>query len=234
MIEDYINQIICGDCLEVMKGIPDNSVDLVVTDPPYKIVVNKRNKGTGFYKKTNHLANINESFGSDFKPLNFLNIAINKSKNGILVWCSQSLLLEYINFAIHNKLKWDLMFWHKINSCPNHYNHLMVDTEYCVKIYPRGAYFNNGLEYIDYHKYFLESVQHIKGHPTPKPLNIIKKQIELFSKKDDIILDPFLGSGTTAVACKELGRKYIGIEISEEYCDIARRRISAIPETLFV
>jgi site-specific DNA-methyltransferase (adenine-specific) len=218
---------------EVMKGIPDKSIDLVLTDPPYKIVVNRMGDGTGFYKKTNHLAKIDESFGSDFEPLDFLNIVINKSKNGLLVWSSQSLLLDYINFAINNKLKWDLMFWHKINCCPNHYNHLMVDTEYCIRIYPRGAYFNNNLKYIDYHKYFIEPVQHIKGHPTPKPMNIIKKQIELFSKKEDIILDLFLGSGTLAVACKELGRRYIGIEISPEYCEIARNRVKAISESLF-
>jgi len=57
--------------------------------------------------------------------------------------------------------------------------------------------------------------------------------ISKFSKKDDIILDPFIGSGTTGVACKELGRRYIGIEMNPEYCEIARRRIKAIPELLF-
>jgi len=71
-------------------------------------------------------------------------------------------------------------------------------------------------------------------HPTQKPLKLIKYIIRKYTKKDDIILDPFLGSGTTAVACKELGRRYIGIEISEKYCEIAKNRIKAIPELLFV
>jgi len=70
-------------------------------------------------------------------------------------------------------------------------------------------------------------------HPTQKPLELVKKIIKISSNESDIILDPFLGSGTTVVACKELGRKYIGIEINPKYCEIARRRIRAIPELLF-
>ena len=77
----------------------------------------------------------------------------------------------------------------------------------------------------------------IKGykpnHPSPKPIDFMNKIIIRFTKENDIILDPFLGSGTTAVACKELGRNYIGIEISPGYCEIARNRIKSIPELLF-
>jgi len=89
-------KVICGDCFEVMKQIPDNSIDLVLTDPPYILDANKRNKGSGFYQKTNHLANINESFGTNFNPLNFLRVIINKSKNGVIIWCSQKQLYIYI------------------------------------------------------------------------------------------------------------------------------------------
>src|SRR3990167_10447642 len=62
-------------------------------------------------------------------------------------------------------------------------------------------------------------------HPTEKPQDIIAKMIDSFSDPDHIILDPFLGSGTTAVAAKQLGRKFIGIEISKKYCEIARQRL---------
>ena len=64
-------------------------------------------------------------------------------------------------------------------------------------------------------------------HPTQKPIFVIKNLIERFSEPKDIILDSFLGSGTTGVACEKLGRRWIGIEISEKYCEIAKKRIRA-------
>jgi site-specific DNA-methyltransferase (adenine-specific)/modification methylase len=70
-------------------------------------------------------------------------------------------------------------------------------------------------------------------HPTQKPIKLIKHLLQIHSNKNDLVLDPFLGSGTTAVACKELGRRYIGIEINPEYCEIARNRLKAISEPLF-
>ena len=63
------------------------------------------------------------------------------------------------------------------------------------------------------------------NHPTTKPLGLIKDLIYFYSNKNDLVLDPFLGSGTTAVACERLNRRWIGIEISEEYCKIAKERI---------
>ena len=71
------------------------------------------------------------------------------------------------------------------------------------------------------------------GHPCPKPISWAKWLIERACPKDGLVLDPFLGSGTTVVACKELGRKYIGIEINPEYCKIAERRLFNTQESLF-
>lgn len=73
-----------------------------------------------------------------------------------------------------------------------------------------------------------------KVHPTEKPLKLFKHFIEVSSNEGDIVFDPFLGSGTTAVGAKELKRKYIGIEISEEYCRIAQDRVDNVPQPLFV
>ena len=65
-------------------------------------------------------------------------------------------------------------------------------------------------------------------HPTQKPLKLIKKLIEISSKENDIVLDPFFGLGTTAVACKELGRRFIGIELESKYCKAAEERLKLI------
>jgi len=72
-----------------------------------------------------------------------------------------------------------------------------------------------------------------ENHPTQKPLLLIQKLIQIHSNKGDIVLDPFIGSGTTAVAAKMLKRNFIGIEISKKYCEIARHRISATTSPLF-
>lgn len=71
-------------------------------------------------------------------------------------------------------------------------------------------------------------------HPTVKPIKLCEYLVRLITPAGGIVLDPFAGSGSTCIACKKLGYKYIGIEISEEYCEIARKRISAIPDTLFI
>ena len=71
-------------------------------------------------------------------------------------------------------------------------------------------------------------------HPTQKPLPLFKWILEKYSQPNDVILDPFLGSGTTAVACLELNRHFIGIELSPEYCEIAKKRIKEIqPQLVF-
>jgi len=79
----------------------------------------------------------------------------------------------------------------------------------------------------------LKFKKYIGEVPTEKPIRLFELLIKQSSNEGDVILDPFIGSGTTAVACKELNRNYIGIEINPEYCKIARRRVNATPEPLF-
>jgi DNA modification methylase len=73
----------------------------------------------------------------------------------------------------------------------------------------------------------------IDEHPTQKPVELMKRLIKIHSKSNDLILDPFLGGGTTAVACKQLGRRFIGIEIREKYCEIARKKLEYTEKPLF-
>jgi site-specific DNA-methyltransferase (adenine-specific) len=136
------------------------------------------------------------------------------------------LLTTYIAWATENGYSWELLFWHKSNPMPYKMNTYLKDTEYMVRIYATGATFNNDLEYNHYKTYFLESTQHNNGHPTPKPIKTIVTPIVISSKPGDIILDPFMGSGTTAVAAIETGRQFIGFELSQEYCQIAEKRIA--------
>ena len=127
--------------------------------------------------------------------------------------------------------------WHKTNPVPSFRKVNYLSACEFIWIGSKGKFKTfNFKQQKEMHNFYETSNKSCYGktdHPTEKPISLMRHLLEIHSNKDDIILDPFLGSGTTAVACKELGRRYIGIEISPEYCEIAKRRIRAIPELLF-
>lgn len=215
-----------GDCLELMKEIPDKSIDLVITDPPYKF----ENQGGGFYAKNkstqrvylDSLKNIN---CCEFNPYEFLNLLKPKMKKFYgYFFCNKTLIEDYIKFARDNKYNFDVLVMAKSNPIPSFNNHHLSDLEYIILIREKGTYFSKHKEIDDFRKYYLTSCK--KGvHPAEKPIELLKKFVRVSSKEDDIILDCFMGSGTTGVACKELNRNFIGIELDETYFNIAKERI---------
>ena len=228
-VYDYIE---CGDCLDRMKQIPDNSVDLVVTDPPYVI----GNKGGGLYTQPDkqyvkELENIKDGFSE--KILDELCRVMKKIN--IYIWCSQKQLFPLIKYFVEGKkCNFNLITWHKSNPIPACGNKYLSDTEYCllfrekgVKIYgsfdTKFTYYVTPLNSKDKKQY---------NHPTIKPLNIIKNLIVNSSNEGDIVLDPFMGSGTTMVACIQTNRHYIGFDISKEYFDIACKRLDEVEDTI--
>lgn len=120
--------------------------------------------------------------------------------------------------------------WCKTNPIPFGANNFLADKEYCYCFYESGVKFNDGWE----HKatYYCSSInkadKDLFEHPTIKPLEMVKNHILNSTQPNDIVLDCFLGSGTTAVACKELGRQYIGFEINKKYYDIACDRLKGV------
>lgn len=221
-----------GDCLELMKDIPDKSIDLVVIDPPYDFMskhYGKSYSGSGAFgslgrtyhrelESNNIITGINEDVLQEL-------IRVMKKVN-IYIWCSKEQILKYINFFKNYNM--DLLTWHKTNPVPTCNNKYLSDTEYIlffreksVKIY--GTYATKKKYYITPTN--KEDKKSYK-HPTIKPVDIIENLIINSSKENDVVLDCFMGSGTTGVACKKLNRNFIGIELSEEYYNIAVRRIN--------
>jgi len=227
--EDFVNKIICGDCLSVMKEMPDKCVGLIVTDPPYEFI-NKSPQGGGFMINSNkkHFERIFNSFGMSFNPIEFLKeIKRLMKKINCYIFTNRNLLYEYISFAKENNYIYEIMVWLKPNPVPCNKNHYLHDKEYCVFLREKSVYFNSNLGYENYFTYFIYPIgKKTTQHPTEKPLNLIRQYIKISSKDNNIILDPFLGSGTTAVACKLLHRNFIGIEINPEYCKIAEERLA--------
>lgn len=143
-------------------------------------------------------------------------------------FCSQKQIpILYKYFVENKKCNWNLLCWHKTNPIPACGNKYLSDSEYImffrekgVKIY--GSYDSKFTYYIS--KSNMEDKRKFK-HPTIKPLDIVKNLIINSSNENDLILDPYMGSGTTGVACRELKRDFIGCEINKEYFDIAKKRV---------
>ncbi|MEK6881710.1 MAG: site-specific DNA-methyltransferase [Nanoarchaeota archaeon] len=246
-LQKDLNKIICGDAIEELKKIPDESIDLVLTDPPYNCGKSNFKIQEKSYKR------INQSWDTmnkeEYKKLiinTFLECKRVLKYGGTVlttgmfhnafdthVWLRDDVRLNFRNFIT----------WFKPNAMPIKFAYMIGLYAYsCEYInyftkgktktfnYKLAKELNKGLQQRDLLVYKVYT--DIKsGHPSQKPLSLWSYLIKIHSNKGDMILDPFLGSGTTAVAAKMLGRNYIGIEKSEEYCKIAEQRLSQ--QTLF-
>lgn len=239
----YIKQ---GDCLELMKEIKDNSIDLIVTDPPYLISRETNFDKGGGWNDTSDLRCSKTppkyDFGDwDKKELDLDTIfsecyRILKPRASIICFYDIWKITDLKNSAEKAKFKqFRLCKWEKTNPVPvnSKLNYLTNATEYFMTAvkgsnptfhseYDRGVY-----------SFPICSGTERTIHPTQKPLNLMLEIIKKHSNVNDIILDPFMGSGTTGVACRELNRDFIGFEINDEYFQIAENRINSIQESLF-
>ncbi len=188
------NEIICGDCLEVMKDWPDNCVDLVLTDPPYGIGI------------------ANNPFRQKYEKSDWDNRPMGKEQADEILRVGQEQIIWGGNY-FDLRPSQGFLVWDKCQ--PFTFSSAMVEMAWCSKHSPAKIFRQRVTEYA-------------KMHPTQKPLNLMVWCIEHNSQPNDLILDPFCGSGTTCVAAKMLGRRYIGIDISPEYCQIARQRLEAV------
>ena len=234
-MEYKLNNIYNEDSYKAIKDIPDNSVDLIIIDPPYEIDSTKGGTNSELAKS---IQNMNKQLESKRETIaNGIDDKILKdllriqTKTNIYIWCNHKQLIKYLDFFVtKNECKFDILIWEKTNATPLFFNKYMTDKEYCL-YFRKGGYcnpksydyahtvFRQQLNFEDKKKY---------GHPTIKPLNIIKTLISNSSKEGDVVADFFLGSGTTCVAAKELGRQYIGFEIDEEYYNIAKNRLNGV------
>lgn len=225
------------DCLEVLKNLETQSIDLVVTDPPYEISqINgggSINKAKKLNKSLNELKKAEITDGYAFTEINTELVRVMKKIN-IYIWCNKFQIPKYFDFYV-NVLgcKFDIICWHKTNALPTYKNKYLSDTEYCL-YFRKGGYCDpsqteKDKRYENAKTYYLaplnQTDKKLFGHPTIKPLDITERFIKNSSKEGETVLDCFMGSGTTGVACRKLNRDFIGCEINKEYFDVARGRI---------
>ena len=226
-----LNNIYLGDCYELIKQIPDKSVDLIYTDPPYEM-----QSGGGGHSalsqrilKTNYVDLDKIRNGIDYSILDEFCRVLKKIY--VYIWCSKDQILPYMKYFIDGKkCLFDILFWGKTNPTPASNNLFLNNVEYLLVFRDKGTYYAKGYELKS--KYYISPLNvSDKGdyeHPTIKPLELVKRHILNSSAEGGVILDPFLGSGTTCVAAKELGRQYLGFEINETYYKIAKDRLNGI------
>jgi DNA modification methylase len=209
-----INQIICGDCLEVMKDWPDRCVDLVLTDIPYG-EVNRTSNGLRVLDKAD--ADVETFALEDFTP----EIA-RISSGSVYVFCGTE-QVSYIRAGfVTAGMSTRLGFWEKTNPSPMNGQYIWLSgVECCVFGKWPGAVFNEHCA----NPVWRAATERQKLHRTQKPLALMTRLLAASTIPEAIVLDPTCGSGTTCVAAKQLGRRYIGIDISPEYCEIARNRL---------
>lgn len=235
-----LNKIYCMDCLEGMKQIEDNSVDLIVTDPPYNI--SGLSNSIDLHGKPVNLSHFGD-WDYLFNPEEFIKETkrVLKKNGQIYIFTSDRLIGKYIDLFIKYQFHYrNMLVWFKANLMPKiRHRTWRSGTEYILyagqsKCEKSSDYTFNWLGQEEMKNLIIRNILgggERLNHPTQKPLDIIKRFIIVSSNGGDFVLDPFIGSGTTAVACKQLGRNFIGFEISSEYYKIAEKRLQQ--ETLF-
>ena len=231
MFEEMINTIQLGDSYELIKKIPDKSIDLIITDPPYEIETEGGNTNIGQNLKNNMLKELNDleiTKGIDYSLLEQY-IRVMKKIN-IYIWCNKKQIFEYLKFFVEkHKCSFEIMTWCKTNPTPLCGGNYLIDKEFCLyfrKGIKLNTTFDTAWTYWIIPKNILDKEKY--KHPTIKPLTIIKTLINNSSEVGGVVLDTFVGSGTTCVAAKETGRRYIGMEIDKEYWKIANDRLNGI------
>lgn len=230
------------DCLTALDKIIDDSVDLVFTDPPYNLgnFAKKRGYHVNSMRENSFVTSDwdNVSYDDWVMLMNKLFEKLSKvSKIGSsLVMFISSLRIEtIINIAEKYKYYYKTTgVWHKTNPMPRNMNlHFVNSNEFWLYFIYRkrtGTFNNNNKLVLDYIETSVTplSEKTIGRHPTQKPLQLIEPLIEILSNPTDLVIDPFMGSGTTGVACKKLNRNFIGIETNKEYFNLANNRISEV------
>ena len=260
-IEDIINKVHCADCLEFMKKMPENSIDLVVTSPPYDNLRDYKGYTFNFEGIANELYRIIKEGGVVVWVVG--DATIKGSETGTSF--RQALYFKEIGFNLH-----DTMIYQKLNFIPLTHNRYEQEFEYMFVLskgkpktfnpilkrnklagkkynpsrprdYDNNAIRHNRSEIRVFNEfgrvgnifgYIVGAGNEITNHPATFPEQLVLDHIISWSNEGYLILDPMCGSGTTCKMARILNRNFIGIDISEDYCKIAQARIKAQPQPL--
>jgi len=268
-----LNKIICGDCLDIMKKLPENCVDLVVTSPPY---ADNRKKTYGGISTNKYVEWFLPISSEILRILKNTGTFILNIKEKVVDGERSTYVLELILEMRKQGWFWTEEFiWHKKNCFPGKWSNRFRDSwERCLQFnknksfamyqdavkVPIGSWAQSRLKnlsetdlvrdetknnsgfgkkianWLNKDTVYPTNVLYLstecsnKNHSAAFPEELPSWFIKLFTKENDVVLDPFVGSGTSAVAAKKLGRNYIGIDIIREYCDLSENNLNKIEQ----
>ena len=234
--DDFLNQNVCGDAVKIMKQIPDASIDLVVTSPPYNLKNStgngmkdgrggKRSKAALMNGYTDHHDNMPHDEYVEWQRACLKEMLRVTKEDGAIFynhkWRVQGGLLQDRHDIVEGFPVRQIIIWRRkggINFNPGYflptYEVIYLIAKPKFKLAPKASSLGD----------IWEIGQEMKNlHPAPFPVKLIERIIGATNAK--IVLDPFMGSGTTAIAALNLDRNYIGIDLSKQYCDLADERI---------
>jgi site-specific DNA-methyltransferase (adenine-specific)/modification methylase len=224
-----------GDCKELLKSIPDNSIDLILTDPPYNIA----KYSTGNIKIAGR-SDINNDIAQwdnvELDPSEFIQEfkRIIKPKGNAFVFTSYNQIGLWHKAFDSEFDVFQFMAWHKTDPVPNFYHTSFLNSVELIACFWNKGHKWNFLDERSMHNFIESTVcrspERLKDpkHPTQKPVKILEHIITIASDRGDVILDPFMGVASTGVAAKNLGRDFIGFEIDKKYYNAAKKRLEII------
>lgn len=249
-----LDRIYCGDCIDGIRKLSDNTVDLVVTSPPYNVDLgNNKYNATGYdiYKDNQEhedyiawLRSVFEGLWGKLKPGGRVCLNMGDGKNGAVPTHSDVIQmmtrdLDYLPMTIiiwdksqtSNRTAWGSWMSPSAPSFPRGYEYILVFAKERRKLQYKGVADITREEFIKWTNglwvFAPESKQKKYGHPAMFPEELPKRCIKMFSYKDAVVLDPFCGAGTTCKVAKDLGRSFIGFELSSVYSEIAGKRVGS-------
>lgn len=240
---EYLNSVAAvKDCILGVKELNEESIDLVLTDPPYNIGGHMKTRGSGIHRlRENHFSvcewdNIDEELWQKHMS-ELASCLFEKVKFGGAV----IVFMAVIKVETVKKLFEEAGFyyktigvWHKTNPMPRNMNLSFVNSTetwlYFTKVKPSGTFNNEGKMYHDFIETGLTPKSEKKHgkHPTQKPLKLMEHFVQLLSNENETVLDPFCGSGSSLVAAKLHNRNYIGFDINNDYIEVAIKRLEEV------
>jgi len=273
---NFLNQIIHGDCEQVLKEFPDNSIDLIFTSPPY---ADQRKNTYGGIKPSEYVDWFLPKAKQFLRVLKPTGTFILNIKERVVNGERHTYVIQLILRLREQGWLWTEEFvWHKKNSYPGKWPNRFRDGWERLIQFNKHRKFNmyqesvmvpvgdwaqdrlanlsetdkirdeskvesgfgkNISNWVGRDKVYPDNVVHMatecsnRNHSAAFPIDLPIWFIKLFTAEGDVVLDPFIGSGTTAAAAKQLGRSYVGIDINEEYCRLAENRVLQVQPSLF-
>ena len=212
----------CADSTDseaVAKLMNGKKADMVFTDPPYRMDA----QGGSNQPIGRAAAKLGEAIKDlcDFNPVEFLNTIPLVFKSKIMnayIFCNKDLVPDYLNWGIKCGFNFNILFWKKLNAIPLGGNH-RPDVEYLL-LFRKSALWNNGVSGVNYSKCLEFGRENTTPHPTMKPIELISNEVQISSNIGSIVVDFFLGSGSTLIASDQLNRICYGQELDPKYCDV--------------